>query len=121
MFHHLHTVSPSVRNAKVMIICNKAVARRKMRLCGDKCFFILVLALSGDRIKKTLSRQCWMAKARNKNNAKHGSNLRAGAELRTKLASLREFFPPQLVLRSTYRNGGEEPWQRKRKRLKRRA
>jgi hypothetical protein len=33
-----------------------------------------------------------MAKAGNKNNAKHGSNLRAVDEVRTKLASPREFI-----------------------------
>jgi hypothetical protein len=53
-----------------------------------------------------------MAKARNKNNAKHGSSVRAVDEVRTKLASPGEFIPCDWSIaqkeRSEVRNRGSE-------------
>jgi len=50
--------------------------------------------------------------SQNKNNAKHGSNLRAVDEVRTKLASPREFIPRRLSIaqnqRSEVTNRGSE-------------
>jgi hypothetical protein len=53
----------------------------------NECFFILVLALFHQRIKKTVLD----GESRKQKNA-NGSNLRAVDEVRTELASSREFI-----------------------------